>query len=155
MTILQRPPQSRTGHVGKRWYRFGHARKAVRHTEAWEHENFAEEQARWERSDPTYARLCEEVRHAENDGDEAARRAKEAKAEWDARVALQRQANDDAEKAHHASTLKADQTARRRTTTARAASEAQRSRQPPGTTDDSTQTHTIARTRRPTAHDSR
>jgi hypothetical protein len=107
MTILQKPPPSGTGHISKRWYRLGHASEAVRHTEAWEHENFAEEQARWERSDPAYARLCEEVRHAEKDGEEASRRAEEAKTEWDARVALQRQANDDADKAHHASTLKA------------------------------------------------
>jgi hypothetical protein len=153
MTILQKPPQSGTGHTGKRWYRFGHASKAVRHTEAWEHENFAEEQARWERSDPAYARICEEVRQAKKKGEEASRRAEEAKAKWDPHVAPQRQANDDAEKAHHVSKLKADQTARRQTATSRAASEAQRSSQ--GTTDHSTQTHTNACTRRPTAHGSR
>jgi len=113
MTILQKPPHSGTGHTGKRWYRFGHASKAVRHTEAWEHENFAEEQARWERSDPAYARICEEVRQAKKNGEEASRRAEQAKAKWDARVAPQRQANDDAEKAHHVTKLKADQTARR------------------------------------------
>ena len=110
MTILQQPPQSGTGHTGKRWYRFGHASEAVRHTEAWEHENLAEEQARWERSDPAYARICEEVRQSKKKDEEPSRRAGEAKAEWDARAAPQRQGNDDAEKAHHASKLKADQT---------------------------------------------
>jgi hypothetical protein len=77
------------------------------------HENFAEEQARWERSDPEYARICEEARQAKNIGEEASRRADEAKAEWDASVAPQRQANDDAEKVHDA--LKADQTVSRQT----------------------------------------
>ena len=62
------------------------------------------------RSDPAYARICEEVRQARKKSEEASRRAEEAKAEWDARVAPQRQANDDAEKAHHAVKLKADQT---------------------------------------------
>ena len=126
ITVLQEPPQRGTGHTRNRWYPFGHASEAVRHTETWEHENLAEEQARWERSDPAYARICEEVRQAKKKGEEASRRVEAAKAEWDARVALQRQANDDAEKAHHASKLKADQTGRRQTATSRAASEAQR-----------------------------
>jgi hypothetical protein len=127
MTILHQPPRSGTGHIGKRWYTFGHASKAARHTEAWAHENFAEEQARWERSDPAYARICEAVRHAQNKGEEASRRADEVKAEWDARAAPERQANDDAAKANHASKLKTDPTARRQTPTPRAASNAQRS----------------------------
>ncbi len=108
MTILQKAPQSGTGHTGKRWLRFGHASKSVHHTEVWEHENLAEEQARWERREPAYARICEEVRRAKKNGEEASPCAEEAKAEWDARVALQRQANDDVEKAHHASKLKAN-----------------------------------------------
>ena len=108
MTIAQQPPRSGTGHSEKRWYRFGHASKAVRHTEASAHENFAEEQARWERSDPAYARICNQVRHAQDQGEEASRRADEVKAEWDARVAPQRQVDDDADKANHALKLKAD-----------------------------------------------
>jgi hypothetical protein len=120
MTMLQKPRQSSTGHAGKGWYKFGHADEAVRHTDAWEHETFAEEQARWERSDPAYARICEQVRQARDHGEEASRRADQAKAEWDARVATQRQANDDAQKAHHA--LKAEQTARRQTASSRTVS---------------------------------
>ncbi len=98
MTILQKPPQSGITHAGKRWYRFGDDDEAVRHTDAWEHETFAEEQARWEREDSEYARICEQVRQAKKNGEEASRRADHAKAEWDARVAPQRQANDDAQK---------------------------------------------------------
>jgi len=113
MTILQQPPQSGDRHARQNWRRSGHAEQAVRHTHAWEHETFAEEQARWERSDPAYARLCDQVRQAKDRGEIASRRADEAKAEWDARVAPQRQANDDAQKAHHAL---ADQTAPRQTT---------------------------------------
>ena len=79
-----------------------HAARAVRYTEAWEHENFAEEQARWERNDPEYARICEDVRQARDRGEEASRRADQAKANWDARVATQRQAGDDAQRARHA-----------------------------------------------------
>lgn len=45
-----------------------------------------------------YARICEQVRQAKKNGEEASRRADHAKAEWDARVAPQRQANDDAQK---------------------------------------------------------
>jgi hypothetical protein len=86
------------GHAGKRWHRLGDAGVAVRHTDVWEHETFAEEQARWERSDPQYARLCEEARQARDRGEEASQRADAAKAEWDARVANQRQANDDAQR---------------------------------------------------------
>ena len=107
MTILQKPPHR---HIATAWFRFGHGDQPVRYTEAWEHETFAEEQARWERSDPEYARVCEQVRQARQRGGEASRRADEAKAEWDARVATQRQTNDDAQRAHHA--LKSDQTAR-------------------------------------------
>jgi hypothetical protein len=126
MTSLQKPPQSGDGHAGKRWYKFGHGDEAVRQTDAWEHETFAEEQARWERSDPGYARICEEVREAKKKGGEASRRADEAKAEWDARVATQRQANDDAQRAHHA--LKADQTDRHRPATSRTSSQRRKSR---------------------------
>jgi hypothetical protein len=113
MTTLQKPRQNGDRHAGKSWHRFGHGDQAVRHTEAWEHETFAEEQARWERGDPEYARICEAVRQARHRGGEASRRAVEAKAEWDARVATRRHANDDAKRAHHA--LTANQTARRRT----------------------------------------
>jgi hypothetical protein len=115
MTILQKPRQSGDGHARKGWHRFGHADEPVRHTDAWEHETFQEEQARWERSDPEYARICEEVRQAK--GERASLQADEVKAKWDARVATQRQANDDAQRAHHA--LNADPTARRRTGTSR------------------------------------
>ncbi len=109
MTILQKPPRSGAGHAGKGWFRFGHADEAVRHTDAWEHETFAEEQARRERTDPAYARICEQVRLAKKDGEQASRRADHAKADWDARVATQRQAHDNAQKEHHA--LKTDLTA--------------------------------------------
>jgi hypothetical protein len=124
MTILQKPLQSGDGRAARGWHRFGHGDQAVRYTEAWEHENFAEEQARWERSDPEYARICELVRQARKRGGEGSLRADEAKAEWDARVYTQRQANDDAQRAHHA--LKADQTAGRRPATSRAVSSQRR-----------------------------
>jgi hypothetical protein len=102
MTILQKPPRSSAGHAARAWRWFGHRDQALRHTDVWEHETFAEEQARWERGDPEYARICEEVRQAREKGGEASRRADEVKAEWDARVASQRQANDDAQRADHA-----------------------------------------------------
>lgn len=126
MTILQKPRQSSDGHAARGWYRFRHGDQAVRHTEAWEHETFEEEQARWERSDPEYARICEEVREARDKGGEASRRADEAKAEWDARVATQRQANDDAQRTDHA--LKADPTARRRPATSLTSPQRRKSR---------------------------
>ena len=113
MTILQTPPQNGVNHAAQGWWKFGHANQPVRHTNAWEHETFAEEQARWERSDPHYARICEAVRQAKQTGEEASQRADGAKAEWDARVATKRQANDDAQKARHA--LQADQPVRRQT----------------------------------------
>ncbi len=109
MTIPQKLLPGGDGHAARRWHRFGHGDQAVRHTEAWEHETFAEEQARWERSDPEYARICEAVRQARDKGGEASRHADEAKDKWDARVATQRQADDDAQRASHA--LIADQTA--------------------------------------------
>jgi hypothetical protein len=101
MTILQKPPRSGDGHAARarRW--FGHRVQAVRHTEAWEHETFAEEQARWERGDPEYAQICQEVRQARERGGEDSLRADEVKTEWDTRVASQRQANDDANRAEH------------------------------------------------------
>ena len=114
--LLQRPDRT----AARGWHRFGHGDQAVRYTEAWEHENFAEEQARWERGDPEYARICEEVRQAKERGGEASRRADEVKAEWDARVATQRRGNDDAQRADHA--LKAEQTARRGPATSRSVS---------------------------------
>lgn len=117
MTTLQRPRPNGDRHAGKGWHRFGHGDQAVRHTEAWEHETFAEEQARWERGDPDYARICDAVRQARHRGGEASRWAVEAKAEWDARVAAERQANDDAKRAHHA--LNVDRTASRRTASSR------------------------------------
>ncbi len=102
MTILQRPPHSGDGHAATGRYKFGYADHAVRHTDAWEHETFAEEQARWERADPEYARICDRVRQANEEGGEASLRADEAKAEWDARVATQRHADDEAQRASHA-----------------------------------------------------
>ena len=117
MTILQKPPQSGDGHAPKGWYKFGQADEVVRPTDAWEHETFAEEQARWERSDPTYARICEDVRRARKKGEEASRRADDVKADWDARVGRQREANDAAQKAHHV--LKTNQAARRQTAPSR------------------------------------
>jgi hypothetical protein len=116
MTILHKR-RSGEGHTGNGSHSFIGKAELVRHTEAWEHETFAEEQARWERSDPEYARICEEVRLARARGEEASLRADQAKAEWDARVATQRQASDDAQKVRHA--LKADQTALRQTAASR------------------------------------
>jgi len=101
MPILQMLLHSGDGRAARGWRWFRHGDQAVRYTEAWEHETFAEEQARWERGDPEYARICQEVRQAKDRGGEASRRADEAKAEWDARVASQRQANDEARRAHH------------------------------------------------------
>ena len=115
MTILRRPLWSGDGHAARGWHMFGHGDQRVRVTEAWEHENFAEEQARWERSDPEYARICEQARQARKSGGEASVRADEAKLGWDARVATQRQANDDAQRARHA--LNPGQAARRRPAT--------------------------------------
>jgi hypothetical protein len=113
MTVLQKPP-----HRGARgWFKLGHGDQPVRHTDAWEHETFAEEQARWERSDPEYARICEQVRQARQRGQEASQRADQAKAEWDARVAARRQADDDAQKTQHE--LKAEQSALRQTAASR------------------------------------
>jgi hypothetical protein len=102
MTILQKLLQRGDGHAARGWHRFRHGDQAVRYTEAWEHENLAEEQARWERSDPEYARICEEARQAKDRGEEASRRADQTKAKWDALVATQRQASDDAQRAQHA-----------------------------------------------------
>jgi hypothetical protein len=102
MTIMRKPRDSGDGPGRKRWFKFGHADASVRRTGAWEHETFAEEQARWERSDPAYARICEDVRQARREGEGASRRADQAKADWDARVATQRQAHDAAQKACHA-----------------------------------------------------
>ena len=102
MTILHKPRHTGGGHTRHGRLRFGHTGEAVRHTDAWEHETFQEEQARWERGDPAYARICEEVRQTKDRGEEASLRADEAKAEWDARVATQRQANVDAQRSHHA-----------------------------------------------------
>ena len=126
MTILQKPRRSGEGHAARFWHRFAGGAHVVRHTDPWEHETFAEEQARWERTDPEYARICDEVRRARDRGEEASRRADEAKAEWDARLASERQANDAAQRAGHAS--KADQTARRRPATSRAAFQRAQSR---------------------------
>jgi hypothetical protein len=102
MRNLQKPPRSGDGHAAWAWRWFGHRDPAVRHTEAWEHETFAEEQARWERGDPEYAQICEEVRQARERGGEDSLRADEVKTEWDTRVASHRQANDDADRAEHA-----------------------------------------------------
>jgi beta-phosphoglucomutase-like phosphatase (HAD superfamily) len=101
MTIPTHPPRDEERHATTRWYTPGYRDEPVRHTEAWEHETFAEEQARWERGDPEYARICEAVRRATEKSEQASLSADTTKAEWDARVATQRQANDDAEKASH------------------------------------------------------
>lgn len=108
MTVLQKPSHSGAGHGKRHWCGFGHGTEAVRHTEAWEHETFAEEQARWERNDPPYAQVCDLVRQAQRQDGEALLRADQAKADWDARVATRRQADDDAEKAHHAMAARAN-----------------------------------------------
>jgi hypothetical protein len=113
MTILRKPSHSGDGHAVKGGPKLGHAGEVVRHTDAWEHENLEEEQARWERSDPEYARICETARQAKDQDEEASRRADQAKAEWDARVAPQRKAAEDGEKARHA--LTAGHTARHQT----------------------------------------
>jgi hypothetical protein len=103
MTILTNPPQPGR-HGATRWYRSGHTDETARHTDAWEHETFEEEQARWERSDPEYARICEAVRQAKEKGEQASLSADKTKAEWDARVATERQADDDAQRVRHALT---------------------------------------------------
>jgi hypothetical protein len=113
MTILHKRSHSGDGHAVNSGPKLGRAGEVVRHTDAWEHENFAEEQARWERSDPEYARICDAVRQAKDQGEEASQRADQAKADWDARAAPQRQATDDDEKADHA--LTAAHTAQRQT----------------------------------------
>ena len=99
MTILQRLRDHRGGHAAGSRQRFGHGEPEVRRTEAWEHETFAEEQARWERGDGEYAQICEDVRGAE--GEEASQRADDVKAGWDAGAAPQRAASDGAERARH------------------------------------------------------
>ena len=113
MRIRQKLLLSGDGHAARRWHRFGHGDQAVRYTEVWEHENFAEEQARWERSDPEYARICEQARQATDSGEEASQRADQAKAKWDARVATRRQASDDAQRAQHALNAEPTEPARR------------------------------------------
>jgi hypothetical protein len=126
MMILGKLLQGGARHAAWGWHTFGRGDQAVRDTEAWQHETFAEEQARWERNDPAYARICERVRQAKKTGGEPSRRADQAKAEWDARAAMQRQADDDAQRAHHAS--KADHTATRRPATSRTSSERRKTR---------------------------
>jgi hypothetical protein len=101
MTILTNPQQPGDRPAAQRWLRSGHADETTRDTDAWEHENFAEEQARWEREDPEYARVCEAVRQAMAKGEQASLSADKTKAEWDARVATQRAADDDVRKARH------------------------------------------------------
>jgi hypothetical protein len=104
MTMPHKPPHSGDRNAVKGRSKLDHAGEAGHHTDAWQHENFEEEQARWERSDPEYARICETARQAKNQDEEASRRADQAKADWDARAAPQRQATDDAEKARDAMT---------------------------------------------------
>jgi hypothetical protein len=103
MTITQPSLWRSAGQLRKAraWYTSRRADNAVRRTDAWEHETFAEEQARWERADPEYARICESVRRAREIGGEASLRADGVKAAWDARVATQRQTTDDVETAYH------------------------------------------------------
>ncbi len=102
MTILQNPFHRGDPSPARGRHVFGHGDRPVRHTEAWEHETFAEEQARWERGDRGYAQICEQVRQAEKKGGDVLLRADLAKADWDAEAAAQRQVTDDAERAHHA-----------------------------------------------------
>lgn len=128
MTILQKLLLPGQGHAARRVHKPRHGDQAVRYTEAWEHENFAEEQARWERSDPEYARICEQARQARDKGEEASRQADQAKANWDARAATQRQADDDAKRAQHA--LNPDPTGSRRPATWRSSSQPRKSRSP-------------------------
>ncbi len=99
MTILRSPPRSANRPAGTRWYKFAHPDQAMRPTVPRGHETFAEEQARWERADPAYARICEQARQTKDKGGWAAQRAEQAKAEWDARAATGRQATDDQENA--------------------------------------------------------
>jgi hypothetical protein len=104
MTILKSPPQHGDRHAAARWYKSGHAAETTRDTDAWEHETFGEDQARLERGDPEYARICEPVRQAKDKGEQASLSADKTKAQWDARVACQRAADDDPQKACHALT---------------------------------------------------
>lgn len=104
MTILKSPPQHGDGHAATRWYKSGHTDETTGHTDAWEHETFGEEPARWERGDPEYAELCEAVGQAKEKGEQASLSADKTNARWDARVACQRAADDDAQKARHALT---------------------------------------------------
>jgi hypothetical protein len=113
MTMPHEPPRSGDGYAAKGKPKLDHAREAVRRTDAWEQENLEEEQARWERRDPEYARICETARQAKNQDEEASRHADQAKADWDVRAAPQRQATDEAEKARHA--VMAAHTTRRET----------------------------------------
>ena len=126
MTVLHKPRQSGDRHASKGRHWFGDGDQAVRYTEAWEHETFAEEQARWERSDPEYAVVCERVRQAEKRGGEASRCAVQAKADWDARVAGKREAIDDAQRTHHA--LQAEEPTGRRLATSRTSSQRRKTR---------------------------
>ena len=128
MTVFHKPRQSGDRHAGKRRHRFGDGDQAVRYTEAWEHETFAEEQARWERSDPEYAVVCERVRQAKKRGEEASRCAVQAKADWDARVAGKREANDAAQRTHHA--VQAEASTGRRLATSRTSSQRRKTRPP-------------------------
>lgn len=104
MTILKSPPQHGDGHAATRWYKSGHTDETTGHTDAWEPETFGEEPARWERGDPEYAELCEAVGQAKDKGEQASLSADKTNARWDARVACQRAADDDAQKARHALT---------------------------------------------------
>jgi hypothetical protein len=65
MTILTNPPQHHDRHAATRWYRSGQRNETALHTDALGHETFAEEQARWERDEPEYAR-DEPVRQAKS-----------------------------------------------------------------------------------------
>ena len=110
MTILQKPPQSGNRTYRKRCYRSAMPVVLCATRGRGRTKTLRKNKRDGKRSDPAYARICEEVRQTREKGEEASRRAEEAKATWDARVAAQRQANDDAEKAHHGSKSKADQT---------------------------------------------
>jgi hypothetical protein len=88
MTILTNPPQHHDRHAATRWYRSGQRNETALHTDALGHETFAEEQARWERDEPEYAR-DEPVRQVKGTGEQASLSADETKGEWDGRVATQ------------------------------------------------------------------
>jgi hypothetical protein len=68
MTIVHTPLRGPDVYRARGGHRFGDRDQLVRYPEAWEHETLAEEQALRERSRLEYARVCEEVRQAQETG---------------------------------------------------------------------------------------